>query len=91
MNHEDRLRLIYKPFFITRFTTGYPWSGVNGVVAQDANAGMEWGIGDSIITHGKRQWITVPKRIIDLELRSTLQVVFDHFDIGPEDADFDDA
>lgn len=27
MNHEERLALIYKPFFIERFSTNYPWSG----------------------------------------------------------------
>ena len=29
MTHEERLALIYKPFFITRFSPSYQWSGCN--------------------------------------------------------------
>ncbi len=27
MTHDERLTLIYRPFFITTFTTPYPWGG----------------------------------------------------------------
>ena len=41
MTHEDRLALILRPFFITTFSTSYPWSGRNtgGYLFPDVTGG----------------------------------------------------
>lgn len=41
MTHEQRLRLIHRPFYRERFTTSYPWGGVQtgGYLFPDQSGG----------------------------------------------------
>ncbi len=45
MTHAERLALIHRPFFTTRFSTPYPWGGANtgGYVIADQSGGRQRG------------------------------------------------
>jgi hypothetical protein len=72
VTHEERLALIHRPYFLTTFSTPYPWGGCNIGGGSGADE-------DYVIVAGKRVWLRAPQNT-DRELDLAKRLMGDFLD-----------